>query len=451
MYKRQDEHSADAGVITRLEAFLDSLASAQGACEKAKKVSFHTKRTIANGNHRKVYIPYMDDHGIALAAAMRYNGINAEALPMADEKTVEIGCRYTSGKECYPCILTTGDIVKKALSSDFDPDRSSFFMPTAMGPCRFGQYSRFHRLVLDDLGLTDVPIVLLDQTVNYEGHLSRLGNGFRRLGWQAVLVIDYMKKLLLQTRPYEIHRGDCDSIYRECLDRLIGTIERQGAMGNGAAYAVQRFSSVAVSHAAHKPRIGLVGEIYVRSNQFSNNFIIRRIEELGGEAIMPTMQEWVTYTDWERRRDLQRDGSALDYLKERLTQSVQNYYVRKIRKPFEKSLSLFCHEASTDALMHLSSPYLSEHVRGEANLSMGRAVEYARHGLHGIVNVIPFGCMPGTIVNALLSRFSQDYPDIPVLKMVYDGTMQAGDQTRIEAFMYQALEAGASSSGSGRG
>ena len=93
-------------------------------------------------------------------------------------------------------------------------------------------------------------------------------------------------------------------------------------------------------------------------------------------------------------------------------------------------------------VMRLCSPYLHEDLKGEATLSMGRAVEYARHGVSGIVNVTPFNCLPGTIVNALLWRFSQDYPHVPVLKMVYDGTTQSGDQTRIEAFMYQAQQAG---------
>jgi predicted CoA-substrate-specific enzyme activase len=435
-----DEHSADAGVITRLEAFLDSLAVAGAAAQKGPSFIVHAPAVSAASNHRTVYIPYMDDHGLALAAAMRFCGIDAEALPMADDETISLGSRYTTGKECYPCILTTGDIVKKALADKFDPSRASFFMPTAMGPCRFGQYSRFHRLVLDELGLHEVPILVLDQTEQYQGDLRRLGSKFRRLGWQSMIITDYMKKLLLQTRPYELHTGETDRIYLECLDRLVRTIEQQGALGDCAAYALERFASVAVDRSAPRPLIGVVGEIYVRSNQFSNNFIIRRIEALGGEAVMPPMQEWVAYTDWERRKDLLRNSGFAGGLQEWATHKVQNYYAAKIRKGFSGRINHFFSELPTGDVMRLSAPYVSEHVRGEANLSMGRAVEYARHPCNGIVNLIPFGCMPGTIVNALLSRFSGHYPDIPVLKMVYDGTRQSGDQTRIEAFMYQARE-----------
>lgn len=313
-------------------------------------------------------------------------------------------------------------------------------MPTAMGPCRFGQYSRFHRLVLDELGLHKVPIVLLDQTVRYQGDLGRLGSRFRRLGWQSMIITDYMKKLLLQTRPYERNKGETDRIYRECLDRLVQTIEQRGNLGDCAEYIAGRFASIALDRSSPKPLIGIVGEIYVRSNQFSNNFIVRKIEALGGEAIMPPMQEWVAYTDWERRKDLMRNAGIVDCLKESATRRIQQHDVTRIRKSFSGRINHFFRELPTDDVMGLSAPYMSEHVRGEANLSIGRAVEYARHQCHGIVNLIPFGCMPGTIVNALLWRFTRNYPHIPVLKMVYDGTRQSGDQTRIEAFMYQARE-----------
>jgi len=383
----------------------------------------------------------MDDHGLALAAAMRYFGIAAEALPMADEQSLELGRRYTSGKECYPCILTTGDIVKKTLAPDFDRSRAGFFMPTAMGPCRFGQYSSHHRMVLDGLGLKEVPIVLLDQTTGLEEHLQGLGPGFRALAWQGLLVIDYLKKLLLQTRPYELTCGETDAAYARCLAQLTAAIERTGAIAGCADFAAGRFAKIAVDRSRARPLIGLIGEIYVRSNQFSNDFLVRRIEELGGEALLPGMQEWVEYTDWERRRDLRRGGTLARYGREWLTHKVQNQYVRRVAKPFAGSIRHFYKEAPTAAIMDMSAPYLSQHVRGEANLSLGRAVEYGLHGCSGIVNIIPFACMPGTIVNGLLAGFTRDFPHIPVLKMVFDGTTHAGDHTRLEAFMHQAAEA----------
>ena len=104
-----DEHSADAGAVTRLEAFLDSIKNAG-----IKEVSGNGQRMPyrLDGNKKKIYIPYMSDHAIALAAAFRACGVDAAVMDESDEESVTIGRKFTTGKECYPCILTTGDMVK---------------------------------------------------------------------------------------------------------------------------------------------------------------------------------------------------------------------------------------------------------------------------------------------------------------------------------------------------
>jgi len=77
---------------------------------------------------------------------------------------------------------------------------------------------------------------------------------------------------------------------------------------------------------------------------------------------------------------------------------------------------------------------------GEAVMTVGKAVDFAKKGLSGIVAVMPFTCMPGTISHALVKRMRADYANIPFLNMVYDGDGQATAQTRLEAFMYQARQ-----------
>ena len=147
-----DEHSADAGAITRCEAFLDSLKNV-----KAEKAIALKREKAKTDRTKKIYIPYMCDHSFAVAAAFQACGVDADVFPESDEETLYWGRKLTSGKECYPCILTTGDMVKLVKDPNFDHQRAAFFMPSGNGPCRFGQYHRFHRLVLDDLGFTMSP------------------------------------------------------------------------------------------------------------------------------------------------------------------------------------------------------------------------------------------------------------------------------------------------------
>jgi len=438
-----DEHTADVGAITRCEAFLDSLKNVRSreargsrcAGIRAHKLDY-SRSTIGS---RTIYIPYMDDHGYAMAAAMRASGVQARQMAMSDEDTLVWGRKFTSGKECYPCIITTGDMLRQIHTPGFDPDRSAFFMPTAFGPCRFGQYNKFQRMVLDDLGLEDVPMVLLDQDRDYQGDLKNLGADFRRLAWTGIVFVDTLQKLLRETRPYETTQGECDHLYEHHLRQCEEVIQGRGDIAALAREARRAFEAVAVARSRPRPRIGLVGEVFVRCNQFTNNFMVRKIESLGGEAVLPPFEEWVNYIAWSRVTDARIERQWRRLLVERIVEFVQRREKYKVLNEFRGAVRHFFDEPSSDHVIDLGRPYLDPAIRGEPILSMGRCMEYVHDGCDGIMNLHPFNCMPGTIVNALLTKFSKDH-DMPVLKVAYDGLEQATEMIRLEAFMHQARE-----------
>ncbi|MBF0488738.1 MAG: hypothetical protein HQK98_11325, partial [Nitrospirae bacterium] len=49
---------------------------------------------------------------------------------------------------------------------------------------------------------------------------------------------------------------------------------------------------------------------------------------------------------------------------------------------------------------------------------------------------MPFGCMPGTIVSALMRALSRDYA-IPSISIPYDGTESNTSVMQLETFMEQ--------------
>ncbi|HUT67997.1 MAG TPA: hypothetical protein VMW86_05560, partial [Dehalococcoidales bacterium] len=435
-----DEHSADAGIITRCEAFIDTIRNARtrGTSKYIPLVSISSNHT----NTRRVYVPYMIDHGYVLAAAMRHCGVDAEPLPESDELTLEIGRKYTTGKECYPSIITSGDIVKKTMAPDFDPDHAAFFMPAASGPCRFGQYNRLHRLILDELGLQQVPVLVFDQTGGYHKDMASLGRGFRLHAWRAITVLDSMQKMVLERRPYEVNRGDTDAVYKEWLHTLIkNTGQDGGALKELSGRIRDVFQAIKIDTGTPRPRIGIVGEIFVRSNQFANDLLIRKLEALGAQCGVPPLEEWLDYIDHQRKRRnrLHLEGGWRDWARQKLTDIVQENVAEPLRKQFDSSIESFAREQPTQAILDRGHKYLTPAVEGEAILSMGRVVEYAEHGFDGIVNIIPFGCMPGTIVSLLLHQFRQDY-GLPVLNVVVEGTKDPGESIRFEAFIQQCRE-----------
>jgi len=147
------------------------------------------------------------------------------------------------------------------------------------------------------------------------------------------------------------------------------------------------------------------------------------------------------YTDHQRKRRsrFHLEGGGRDWAKQKLTEFVQERAAEPLRRQFDGAIEHFVREQPTPEVLSHGRAYLSPAVEGEAILSLGRAVEYAEHGFNGIVNVRPFGCMPGTIGSMLLHRFRQDF-SLPVFNLVVEGTKDSGQDIRLEAFFHQCCE-----------
>ncbi|MCX8053753.1 MAG: acyl-CoA dehydratase activase, partial [Armatimonadetes bacterium] len=137
-----DEHTADAGVITRIEAFADT---ATKRFTKQFQAIRTTDTAITKLGNRKVWIPYASEAARVLAAAMRAYGIDADVLPRSPDPGLNLARRVISEDVCLPALMTTEDMLYRVNQPDFDPKKEAFFQGNSEGPCRFGMYSMLQR------------------------------------------------------------------------------------------------------------------------------------------------------------------------------------------------------------------------------------------------------------------------------------------------------------------
>jgi hypothetical protein len=111
------------------------------------------KFSLAN---KKLLVPEMGrtvSH--LIGATMRSFGVDAQV--METYKGLKLGKQYTSGKECFPCQVTLGDVLyhlereKERLGEAFRAENYLYFMAESGGPCRFGMYNKLHRIVMDSM------------------------------------------------------------------------------------------------------------------------------------------------------------------------------------------------------------------------------------------------------------------------------------------------------------
>ncbi len=433
-----DEHSAEAGLITRLEAFVDSIKGKRKTYTLRREFKRHK---INPSEGRTIYIPYMCDHARALAAAFRACGVKAECLPEPDEESLELGRKWTSGKECYPTILTTGDLIKLIQRPDFDPEKSVFFMPDGSGPCRFGQYNRLQRKILRDLGITNLPIYSPQQDIEFYDDLGIAGRDFTRFAWRGVVAVDILDKLLRRIRPYALDKEEVDRVYKESLSKIEKALEERGDLLQVMLEIREEFAKIP-RRDEELPLVGVVGEIYVRNNRFANENLYRTLENMGLEVLMPPVGEWIYFINFISKKWAKKSGMLGATLKFIIENKIQVQEEEAFLRIVKDLLGDRAKEPTIEDLEKFASSFVHpDYEGGEVMLSIGKAVEYLERGVSGIVNVIPFACMPGNVQSAILKRIREEIGErLPLLTVPCDGQKAMGVRMRLEAFVEQVKE-----------
>jgi len=381
---------------------------------------------------KKIYIPPMAyGSGRAFAAGFRSLGVDADITPPSDHRTKELGARYTSGDECYPAKVTVGDFMRVLETPGVDPSKVVLFMPTADGPCRFGQYAPYLKGILDANGYSSTQVFSPTSSNGYAG-LGSLATPFLRTGWRMLVAADILQKMLLKYRPHERNKGDTDAVFEECLDDLCSTVEKTTYKPGPQLKVVRavmerclaRFHAIPAQRDRSVPLIGVVGEIFCRLHTFSNENLVRRLEEYGGEAWISDLTEWIWYTNAEqfRKLKLKRNLFSLEGVGAWVRNKVQRRDEHVILEPFKDEIVGY-EEPSTKEVLDAARPYLPQDgALGEMVLNVGKAICLARRGVDGIIDISPFTCMNGIICEAIYPKVSRDLGGLPIRTFYFDGS-----------------------------
>ncbi len=435
-----DEHSADAGLITRCEAFLDSLEGYRKV-HGTEKETFHTHIKHSRSlDGRTLYLPYAGDTVHIVAAAARSCGIDAQVLPMQDATDLEIARKYTNGQECFPAICTTGSFVKKLMEPGLDPKKVSFFMPDHNGPCRFGDYNKLHRIIFDKLGYEDAHLMTPSNEDAYADLAGDNSRTFRMNAWSGIVSLDLLRRLMQERRPYELVKGECDLTYLKWREELVNSVAK-GAKDVGLIIeqAGKAFHAIKANLEKRKPVIAVVGEIFMRDNPFCSGHLIERLENLGAETIISPFGEWLQYSSYRYWRDSVWKGSLKGLFKSKFQQVYQHFIEKQITAKVKDYLSLR-NNLEIEEILRLCSPYIHKDYDGDPAIALGSASGLVEMNISGVANILPFTCMPGTIIAAVSNDFKKDHHNIPWLNYAYDGQEDSSIETRLQAFMHQAKE-----------
>ena len=456
-----DEHTADAGVITRLEAFSDTIvADKQINVSSAIRPEEESIRQIQSSGKR-LWIPYASESARILAAVFQAYGIDAAILPRSLDAGLNRARAAIAEDVCLPALMTTEDILYRVEQSDFEPSRECFFQGNSNGPCRFGMYYMLQCQILHKLGLSDTHMTTLGIKSEHGG----LGLLFSMVAWDSFVVHDLLQKMLHRSRPYEANPGQSDTLFARYIDAVCAMIpshKRRVQDGLGIARSLlstshlepfkELLSQAQIDFAAipqqrtKRPLVGVVGEFFVRIHDGANQDIIRKIEGHGGEAWLAPATEFFSYANyigmvlakewWRETGDKeQRNLIVAKWFNHHLARRDEEA-LWQATLPYLKDYP----DIGSEELVREGSKYLHHTFGGEAICSLGKGEDFARRRLDGIVSVIPFNCMPGNIVSALSQALRRQHNNIPFLNLDYDGFVDASRDAKLANFMWQVKE-----------
>jgi predicted nucleotide-binding protein (sugar kinase/HSP70/actin superfamily) len=440
--------------------------------ESNKVVSFRTLGENVGKFHlaeKTVLVPAMNRIGAHLfSATFRGFGVNAKVLETF--KGMDLGMEYTSGKECYPCQITLGDILrfvqkeKERLGEAFNPSNYVYFMPESDGPCRFGLYNKYQRIVLDSFpGLDKLKISALTTKDGYslQGILEKERVlDFRKSAYFSLVVADIMDRLLWRIRPYEKEPGMTD----EFIERAMHTMEESFTTYGPAKKfdkildkleeIIREGKTIIDPKIPPKPLIGVVGEIFVRMHTDSNQNILRLLERHGAEVVNASIAEWVNYVSYDSLRTAKAEflfslrqlgfRRMKDHFKEAVGFWLDLRYQQMRQEQIYKRVKSLIDIADDHNISHLEGILKEDNIYSfdvgtEACLSIASIIACARDGHNGMVNVYPFTCMPSTTTSAIVKPLMSKL-GVPYLDAAYDSSVQPGREAAVRTFMYQAYQ-----------
>lgn len=419
-----DNHTADAGVNTRVEAFLDivdryrKLRITDPPRVPFRKAELVTERGrpvyIASDGSRhslsdprvKVVFPSMGRTISEIAgAAFQGFGIRSEVVPLPDSEVLGKGRANTSCKECLPLILTTGSMVDYAEGKRDDDELTLYFMPTGTGGCRLPQYCVHLANVIEKRKIENLTTFTLTSANSYGG----LGASKAVTMLKGIIISDIMDDIknalcVLAVDPQQAARA---------FEQQWQTILECFAAGCKGMYHVlrrvaDRLSAIQLKHPITKAKkVLLAGEAFVRKDEFCSRAVVDALAQRGIVVQRAPMLEWFHYVDYWVKHVDRKKLSPMEAFEFKMRAMVQNRIERKIKRILARSGLYQCEITDVEAVLSTGEHFLKYLSGGEPILVVGRFFKDIFKDFDGMISIGPFACLPTRVVESILTPESR--------------------------------------------
>ena len=382
-----------------------------------------------------------------VAQVFRQSGFNIEVMTYTGKKVLDTGLKYIHNDMCYPAICSLGQLLYAVTCGDYDPHKVALIHFQTGGGCRASNYIKLLRKALKNMGMDYIPVI----SMNFSGLEHHSGfNLTLPLLYKSFVSLVYGDMLMLlynQVRPYVVHEGDAEKTLNKWIDDLSSQFIKNkglslGAIRRNLENIAKDFAGLELTN-EKKPKVGIVGEIYVKYAPFGNNDLENFLFSQGCEYMVPGVLAFFEYCLYSPIKDNVLYGSSM---KGRIISSVALKLMSMIERLIAKALvpyPRFTPPGEFEHLVKLADKVMNTGVKmGEGWCLPAEMAELIEKGYPNIVCAQPFGCLPNHVIGKGIARHIKDiYPEANICQVDYDpGATKVNQENRIKLMIAVARE-----------
>lgn len=390
--------------------------------------------------HRKILAPFMTEYLTpVLEPMMKLMGYDVEVLPMADEESAELGLKYANNEVCYPATLIVGDIIKALKSGRYDLKNTAVAMSQTGGQCRATNYAGLIKRAMVANGFKDVPLITLGVTAHAEDNVTEQYGfhidwyKYRNIIVTSLFFGDAIAEMYNAAIVREKAPGQALAVRNKYLKACAKAIldNDAKAMVLLTEQAAREFDAITIDKDV--PKVGIVGEIFLKFNHFSHQNIERYIISKGIEVVPPLLAPFFLqeFVNAEAKKHLRLSCSRVpDMVVRGIYEAVVGRYMRKINKAashfryFRPFTNIYDDAKEVKGIVSMAAQF------GEGWLLPSEIIGYLHDGVENVVSLQPFGCIANHVISkGIEKKLHKLFPQLNMVSLDFDSGVSAVNVT----------------------
>jgi predicted nucleotide-binding protein (sugar kinase/HSP70/actin superfamily) len=266
---------------------------------------------------------------------------------------------------------------------------------------------------------------------------TELGPGFAKEMWKGLVLSDYLKDVQTALKATAENPGTALAGFEKSWKSLMQTVEHnpKQVWKHLEKVAADLKNIPLKRRLADCPRVLIVGEIYVRRDDFAVGELIDLMSERGIVVKVASIGEWIHYLDFVRELELQKlislrkPGRRIfsKPWRELKMLRLEEWWKHSVEK---KVLSILeptglvppSPRDMHEIMVNTQKYFVNLELRSEISVSSGVAATAMESGYSGIVNISPFACLIGRVIEGLFTPWARER-NYPILSVEVDGNL----------------------------